>query len=134
MKKFAVIIALAFCVLALCACTDMSGTNSGGMNSGSLSSSLQDAESMMSSLLSQSGASVFDSSGAVTVSRDSAIEKALTLAGLKREDVTDLEAELDYDREGVFWEVDFNSKTEEFSYDINAKTGEVTKSQREARD
>ncbi len=135
MKKFSVIFICALLVFSVTACTDMSmqGTGSGSMNSGALSSSLQGAESKISSILSPSGANVSDST-AVAVTRDEAIDKVLKQAGLKREDITNLEVDLDSEREGVFWEIDFDHKNEEFSFEINANTGEITKTKREAKD
>lgn len=63
------------------------------------------------------------------ISREEAINKALENAGLKREDVRDIEAELDLERGVTVWEVDFESKNTEYSYEINAQTGEILKSQ-----
>ena len=65
------------------------------------------------------------------ISRDRAIELALDNAGVTLEEVRDLEAELDRERGGVFWEVDFESGGYEYSYDIDSKTGEVTKVERD---
>ena len=59
------------------------------------------------------------------ITRDRAIEIALAHAGLNRSDVRDLEAELDRERGGIYWEVDFESGQYEYSYDINAQTGEI---------
>ena len=97
------------------------------------SSSLQDAESKISSLLTPSGANVSNST-AVAVTREEAIDKALKHVGLKKEDVKDLEVDLDTEREGVFWEINFDHKDQEFSFDINANTGEIVSSKREPRD
>ncbi len=65
------------------------------------------------------------------ISRERAIELALDNAGVVIEEVRDLEAELDRERGGVFWEVDFESGGYEYSYDIDSKTGEVTKVERD---
>ena len=67
----------------------------------------------------------------VTVSRDRAIELALNDAGFTREEVRDLEAELDRERGGTYWEVDFEAGGYEYSYDIDSVTGEVVKADRE---
>ena len=135
MKKISTIFICALLIFSLTACTGMSSsdTGSGNMNSGSLSSSLQDAESKISSLLTPSGANVSNST-AVAVTREEAIDKALKHVGLKREDVKDLEVDLDTEREGVFWEIEFDHKNEEFSVEINANTGEITKNKREQKD
>lgn len=68
------------------------------------------------------------------ITRDSAIERALKKAGLTKEAVYNLEAELDKEREGVLWEVDFETKEYEYSYDIDAKTGEVIHQEKERND
>ena len=135
MKKISTIFICALLIFSLTACTGMSTSNtgSGNMNSGSLSSSLQDAESKISSLLTPSGANVSNST-AVAVTREEAIDKALKHVGLKKEDVKDLEVDLDTEREGVFWEINFDHKDQEFSFDINANTGEIVNSKREQKD
>lgn len=135
MKKISTIFICALLIFSLTACTGMSSSNtgSGNMNSGSLSSSLQDAESKISSLLTPSGANVSNST-AVAVTREEAIDKALKHVGLKKEDVKDLEVDLDTEREGVFWEINFDHKDQEFSFDINANTGEIVNSKREQKD
>lgn len=66
-----------------------------------------------------------------TISRDRAIELALTEAGFTKEEVRDLEAELDRERGGLVWEVDFESGKLEYSYDINATTEEIVKVERD---
>lgn len=68
------------------------------------------------------------------ISRDRAIEIALLQAGLERSQVFDLEAELDRERGGVLWEVDFDTLQYEYSYDINAYDGTVVKTDRERND
>ena len=62
-----------------------------------------------------------------TVSKEQAIEIALQAAGLTREAVADLEAELDKERDGLFWEVSFETREKEYDFDINANDGAVTK-------
>ncbi len=69
-----------------------------------------------------------------TISKERAIEIALNAAGLKREAVYDLEAELDRVREGLLWEVDFETKEQEYAYDIDATDGTVVKVEREKND
>lgn len=65
------------------------------------------------------------------ISRDRAIELALKHAGLNKADVRDLEAELDVERGGKYWEIDFESGNLEYSYDINAETEEIRKVEKE---
>ena len=65
------------------------------------------------------------------ITRDKAIELALNHAKLTRTQVRDLETELDRERTGVFWEVDFESGGYEYSYDINAETEAIAKVEKE---
>lgn len=67
----------------------------------------------------------------VTVSRDRAIELALDNAGLSLEEVRDLDAELDRERGGIYWEVDFEADGYEYSYDIDSATGKIVRVDRE---
>lgn len=67
---------------------------------------------------------------AYSVSADEARQKALSHAG-----VTDpYEFEIDYDRDDNKYEVEFKSGGYEYSYDINAATGEILKSEKERDD
>ncbi len=59
------------------------------------------------------------------ISREKAVEIALQKSGRTRDEVYDLEAELDREHYGVYWEVDFDTREYEYSYDIDAKTGEI---------
>ena len=67
----------------------------------------------------------------VTITREKALEIALQTAGLNENDIRDLEIELDNERTVTVWEVDFDHKNLEYSYDINAQTGAITKTERE---
>ena len=60
---------------------------------------------------------------ASTITREQAISAALKAANLTRDNVYDLEAELDYERGAAVWEVDFETREFEYSYDIDAYTG-----------
>ena len=66
-----------------------------------------------------------------TITRDRAIKIALDTAKLSETDVRDLEAEIDRERSEVFWEVDFEYGGYDYSYDINATTGEAIKTEKE---
>lgn len=66
-----------------------------------------------------------------TISRDRAIELALSEASLTKDQVRDLEAEMDRERGDLVWEVDFEFGKYEYSYDINAVTEEVVKVERD---
>ena len=65
------------------------------------------------------------------IGRDRAIELALNHAGLNKADVRDLEAELDRERGGTYWEVDFEYGGYDYSYDLNAQTGEIVIAEKE---
>lgn len=68
------------------------------------------------------------------ITRDKAIDIALKKAGVTKDKVYDLEAELDKERKGEVWEVDFDTKEYEYSYEINAKTGDVIDQEKERND
>ena len=73
---------------------------------------------------------VKSSGTAYSVSADEARQKALLHAG-----VTDpYEFEIDYDRDDNKYEVEFKSGGYEYSYDIDAATGEILKSEKERDD
>ncbi len=59
------------------------------------------------------------------ISRDRAIELALEKAGISREEIYDLDAELDIEKGVKCWEIDFESDGREYEYEINAISGEV---------
>ena len=75
-----------------------------------------------------------DKTSSELISKDKAVEIALKKAGLDKKSVFDLDAELDREREGVIWEVDFETREYEYSYDINAYDGTVLNSEREIKD
>ncbi len=65
------------------------------------------------------------------LTREEAVNKALSAAGLTKEEVRELEAELDRERGGLYWKVEFKHGTLEYDYDIHAETGEVTRVEQE---
>lgn len=67
----------------------------------------------------------------VIITRDRAVEIALSHAGIKSADVRELDAELDKEKNGSIWEVDFETKEHEYSYNINAVTEEIITSEKE---
>lgn len=68
------------------------------------------------------------------ITRDRAIEIALENAGLAKGSVYELEAELDKERTGTFWEVDFETREFDYSYEINAESGMVVRHEKERND
>lgn len=69
-----------------------------------------------------------------TITADEAKTIALGHAGLKESEVSRFHAELDRERSGLVYEIDFDSATHEYEYEVNAETGEVVKSEKEYRD
>ncbi len=69
-----------------------------------------------------------------TITKEHAIELALKAAGVDKAAAFDIEAELDVERGGKFWEVDFETREHEYSYDINAFDGTVRQAERERND
>ena len=61
------------------------------------------------------------------ISKDRAIEIALQDAGLSKNSVWELEAELDKERNGLYWEVEFETREYEYSYDIQAYDAVIAK-------
>ena len=69
-----------------------------------------------------SGAAVF---GASYIGKDAAVSKALKNAGTTRSAVWELECERDSDDGITVYEVEFIKGSTEYSYTINAKTGNI---------
>lgn len=59
------------------------------------------------------------------ITTDEAVEIALKDACVSEADIRDLDTELDREREGLVYEVDFDYERNEYSYDIDAVTGEI---------
>lgn len=68
------------------------------------------------------------------ISRDNAIEIALQAANVKKADVRDLEAELDNERKVIVWEIGFEANGYEYSYEIDAASKAILRSERERDD
>ncbi len=67
----------------------------------------------------------------LAITRERAIEIAVEKAGVKQTDIHDLDIELDVERGAKVWEVDFDHGNLEYSYDVDAETGVITKVERE---
>ena len=118
-------------ILALSACTDSVGGRSNEQTQApppSATTTTVSSETTLSSTITTTA------STSVQITRDRAIELALQAAGLTRDAVHDLEAELDRERGELFWEVDFETREHEYSYDIHAQTGAIAKGERERED
>ena len=59
------------------------------------------------------------------IGKDAALSAALKAAGLSKDQVKNIEIELDYEHGVMVYEVEFDRGFDEYSYDINAKTGAV---------
>lgn len=65
------------------------------------------------------------------LTRDEAINIALKDAGLKKDQVYDLDAELDRDNGVLHYDVDFEAGGYDYDYEIDAATGKILRSQNE---
>ena len=68
------------------------------------------------------------------VGYESALDAALSHAGLDRSQVTDTEVEMDCENGVIVYEVEFRSGGREYEYEIDASTGNVTGSQEDSHD
>lgn len=65
------------------------------------------------------------------ITRERALEIALEKTGVAKDDIRDLEIDFDNERGVKVWEIDFDYGNLEYSYDVNAETGAITKVERE---
>ena len=65
------------------------------------------------------------------ISRDRAIEIALSHAALSRDAVFSVEAEVDRERNLTVWDVEFEDRDHEYSYYIDAHSGEIIRSEKD---
>lgn len=61
------------------------------------------------------------------ITKEKALQIALTDAGLKQEEIQDLDIELDKDEGTVHYDVDFEKDDKDYDYEIDAQTGEILK-------
>ena len=124
MKNLSVLILTLVFVLTLSACGMSVSDNKDQNQSGALSDPLiTDSE--------QSAVSSNASANAELITREKAIEIALSHAKFEQKDVTNLTADLDREYGISEWEVEFDKNGFEYSYDINASTGEIISSNKE---
>ena len=115
-----------------CATTQNAGENN-NTNSGTTSSASSDTASSTPTpnyVAPQNGTQ----SGVVSttkITREAALDIALTAAGLNKENIRELEIELDTENGITVWEIDFESGNMDYSYDINAETGKIVKSEKD---
>ncbi len=128
MKKLLALMLVVGVMLLLPACAMQGDTVKGDS---SQTSSLTSTNPAQSGVTASGGASV----GSTTaITRERAIELALQAASLTENEVFNIEAELDQERGGLVWEVEFETREHEYSYDIHAENGTVTKTERERND
>lgn len=124
MKRISALILTFVFVLTLSACGTSVSDNMSQNQSGALSDPLiTDSE--------QSAVSGNASANAELITRDEAIEIALSHAKFEQKDVINLTADLDREYSMSKWEVEFDKDGFEYSYDINASTGEIINSNKE---
>ena len=75
--------------------------------------------------------SVGSASDKAYIGTDAAVEQALTHASLSYDEITSLKTELDWDDGMMVYEVEFHAGGYEYEYEINAKTGDILKSEKE---
>lgn len=119
-KLLSLILSLGF-ILTLSAC-DMNMGSTTGTDKSDISLSSQQG------LVSDDASSNANSK---LLTREEAINIALKHAGFKESEVLNLTAELDNEMLRSEWEVEFDKDNFEYSYDINATTGEIIKSDKE---
>jgi len=81
-----------------------------------------------------SSSSSSSSSSNTTSNRNKAINVALKHAGLSKSDVKDLSCEYDYENGVAVYEVEFETRDYEYSYDIDAKTFKVLHVEKDKED
>ncbi len=70
----------------------------------------------------------------VALDKDAAIGKALADAGLTREEVRELEAELERKKDVLFYEIEFETDAFEYEYKVSANDGTIIKANKEPAD
>ena len=83
---------------------------------------------------SSSTSSGSSSTASKNITRDEAISKALSHAGLKKSQVSRLKADLDKDDGRTVYDVDFETAQWEYEYEVNAKTGKIIKAEKDRND
>lgn len=142
MKKFLSLFLVLLVIVALSACGVRNERQSTQNPSASTEQQSAVQSDLANDIINQSSvpnnssvdSTVSNNTSVKTISRERAIELALKAAGVDKASVFDIEAELDRERGGVVWEVDFDTREYEYSYDINAKDGSIVKVERERND
>ena len=131
MKKLLTITLSLLFVLLLSACTP--DNNSGGSkqnnNSSTPTKSRPNTENINPSVTNPQQTETNPKTPAVT--REQAIQKALTQVGAAQTEIRDLDAELDHERGALVWEIDFEYGNREYAFEIDADSGEILRSENE---
>lgn len=68
------------------------------------------------------------------VTKDEAKAAALKHAGLAEKDISRFKSELDKERNGLVYEIEFEAGKYEYEYEVNAENGKVLKAEKERKD
>lgn len=121
MRKLSALILTFVIVLTLSAC-NMTGGGNGGVNSSLINDSSETSTPAVSNTVSSTTPL---SQVNPKISKDEAVNTALKKAGLKKENVRELESELDYKNGVLVYEIEFKSGNKEYSFDIGANDGKI---------
>ena len=125
MKKIIMFACSLILALSLTACDGNSVMQDGGNNNGSVGNN-NNSSSLGSTVESGINNAANDVAELVAkITGDEAKKAALKHAGLKENEVTDLDVDLDRDNGVLIYEVDFHHGNIEYDYDINAVTGDI---------
>lgn len=138
MKKLSTLLITLIFVLSLSACTpeNNSGGKTKAQNTTNPIQSTQDGDNIQSSVsdnsvTQQPTQSSSEISTVAEITRERAIEIALNQAGAVQSEIRDLDVELDRERGKPVWEIDFEHGNLEYSFDIDAVTGEILENESE---
>ena len=127
MKKILTVILCLTFILALAACGEDENMGSNMQSGGGMMSEARDdvssfiegvesGISSMTSMLTQSN---------TKITADEALDVALRAAGVGKNEIRELQNNLDRENGILVYDIEFKSGTTEYSYDINAQTGEI---------
>lgn len=123
MKKLSAILVTAILASSLTACGSANTDNNNGQqSSGTGAASSQPANDQAAA----------QDTPAITA--DEALDIALEQAGVTKDSIRDLENRLERENGILVYEIDFDSGSIEYSYDVNAKTGDIIERDRDRND
>ncbi len=136
MKKILTVILCLTFVLALSACGENKNIGSNMQSGGGMMSEARDdvssfvegvesGISSMTSMLTQSN---------TKLTADEALDIALREAGVGKNEIRELENNLDRENGILVYDIEFKSGNTEYSYDINAQTGEIIDREKDLND